>query len=481
VDNRAGPGGGGAGTTNAGVTITVTLDPILNPIISTLSQQEIFNVGEVISFSALNTPNRSDQISESGYSWDVNADGNDDFFGPYLDYLWPNPDNASLKLSVISSEGIIASKVMPINIADTSPPNASISVNGAIQKGYNQSILISASFSDNWGVDRTEWLVDGVIKQSNYTLADSSLSSFSFIFDSDFQSGEHVIEFKVTDNSGQSSSDSVMVILSDITSPIFNEYSDQIYVTIGEPISFEVSAFDLESKEIQYSWIFNQGLDDEIQFSGKLVQYDFKLAGAQRVVCIAENNAGLSSEAVIIVNVLDVEIQDNSLNPFFIIMVILFILVIISILSFKLLQRRVEMRAKELSKMEEGPIEENKPPTTDEQKLMWGENSVMEQALTPPQTTQTSTDMNIEELLADAQNHSLPSDNQINDDLLSNLIDHKNSSPGPEPVVEEIINRTLKKNCSSCNLLFAVALPEGIDSARTACPKCGSIEDVSIL
>jgi len=44
----------------------------------------------------------------------------------------------------------------------------------------------------------------------------------------------------------------------------------------------------------------------------------------------------------------------------------------------------------------------------------------------------------------------------------------------PEP------DRTVRQNCSSCDKKFEVELPPGIDTARTACPHCDSIESVSL-
>ena len=482
VDNRAGPGGGGAGTTIAGVTITITLDPILNPVISTIDNQDSYNVGEVISFSALDTPNRSNQVSESGYSWDINEDGINDFFGPYLDYTWPNPDNISLKLNIISTSGIITSKILPIEIVDNSPPNASISVDGDIQKGFDQTILISASFSDNWGIDRTEWLVDGNIEQSNYSILETS-SSFSFVFSSEYSSGEHLIEFIVTDKSGKSSNDVVKVILSDITPPVFREYSNSISEDVGVPISFQVTADDSESSGITYTWIFNQGSDDQVQFSGMLVTYDFKITGAQRVICIAENDAGLSSEAEIIVNILQPTKEEEDLDPTFFKILIIIVLITFSIVVVKIIQRRVRVRSEELSNdNDEENIEENHPPTVDEQKQMWGENSSMFPNQPPSQETQPLIpDIDIEALLAGSQAKSTKSTNQFDDDLLNDLMDEKININTENIVKEKLSNRLITKNCSSCNLLFSVQLPEDIDLARTACPKCGSIEEVSIL
>ncbi len=479
VDNRAGPGGGGAGTTNAAITITLTLDPILNPIISTIDDQQAYNVGEMISFSALETPNRSNQVLESGYSWDINEDGIDDFFGPQLDYTWNNPDNISLKLSIISSGGIIASKIIPIMISDLSPPNVSISANGDIQKGYGQNLLISGIFSDNWDIDRTVWMVDGEIKQSNYSIIDSS-SSFSFTFDSSYAVGEHLIEFIVTDKSGLSASDSVKLIISDITPPVFREYENTITQEMGTPINFQVIADDDESSEIQYTWIFNQGTINEIQLSGMLVTYNFDSSGAQRVVCIAENSVGLTSEAEIIVNILQINDEDKSLDPVFLLILIIIILFLVSLIMFKLIQRRIRLRAEELSNAEkEEPVIENLPPSIDEQKQMWGENSVMSPSQISVQGIEPLiADIDLDDLLAGSHQESFQKIDDFDDNLLNDLIDKKDTT---SELKENSINRLIKKNCSVCGLLFSVQLPDGIDSARTACPKCGSIEDVSIL
>ena len=41
-------------------------------------------------------------------------------------------------------------------------------------------------------------------------------------------------------------------------------------------------------------------------------------------------------------------------------------------------------------------------------------------------------------------------------------------------------DRTVRQNCSSCDKKFEIELPPGVDTARTACPYCGSIESVSL-
>ena len=50
------------------------------------------------------------------------------------------------------------------------------------------------------------------------------------------------------------------------------------------------------------------------------------------------------------------------------------------------------------------------------------------------------------------------------------------SSSLEEPINE--LPTTITTNCSSCDESFEVDLPSGVNSGKTACPHCGSIEFV---
>ena len=60
---------------------------------------------------------------------------------------------------------------------------------------------------------------------------------------------------------------------------------------------FQISAIDNQSSEISYTWIINQGTDEEIQFNGLQVIHEFSEEGPQNVYCRVENDAGLASYA----------------------------------------------------------------------------------------------------------------------------------------------------------------------------------------
>ena len=151
VDNRPGPSGGGAGTLPIATTVVLTLTPIMDPTITGIPSSGTVDVGNEITLDASDTPNQSNQISESGYSWDTDGDGFDDNSGASFNISWPEPTNLTIRLSVVGVDGRSTSVYEEIRVEDISPPSADISVEGILERAFNEDIVISASFEDNWG------------------------------------------------------------------------------------------------------------------------------------------------------------------------------------------------------------------------------------------------------------------------------------------------------------------------------------------
>ena len=53
-----------------------------------------------------------------------------------------------------------------ITIEDMSPPEVDISVDGILERSFNENIVIDSTFSDNWGVSMVEWLLDGAVQST---------------------------------------------------------------------------------------------------------------------------------------------------------------------------------------------------------------------------------------------------------------------------------------------------------------------------
>ncbi|MEE3315953.1 MAG: zinc ribbon domain-containing protein, partial [Candidatus Thermoplasmatota archaeon] len=175
------------------------------------------------------------------------------------------------------------------------------------------------------------------------------------------------------------------------------------------------------------------------------------------------------------------------------------------------------------------------PPSVDEQKAMWGSGSGGQSQPLIQQQPQTQVfgagssgmsgstqeisaamgeeegaeiDPDIAELMqSTSQSQSGPSTPSISSDLLSEFEDdeavereevdfsHEDSAEDeisnwepskddetPETPAEEpdSSDRTVRQNCSSCEEMFEVTMPPGVDAARTECPHCGSVESVSL-
>ena len=54
------------------------------------------------------------------------------------------------------------------------------------------------------------------------------------------------------------------------------------------------------------------------------------------------------------------------------------------------------------------------------------------------------------------------------------------SDTGAVATEPQTSDRTVRQNCSSCEEMFEVTMPPGVDAARTECPHCGSVESISL-
>lgn len=473
VDNRPGPGGGGAGTSHAAVTVTVTLTPVLSPTISSESDLDSVDVGESVILSASETPNKSGQIPISGFSWDTDSDGLNDVNGVTTEQSWPEPGNYSVRLSVTSTDSRSASTTRTIAVSDISPPTVSMSPSGQITKGFGEELSVSATFTDNWGVESIDWLFDGSIVLSNYTITEP-ISTLSIQVSDDYSAGEHVASIIVTDKSGISTRQDVTVIFIDVSAPVISPYDGQIEVEGGDPTILQIFAQDNQSEGLDYTWIFEQGTENEIQFSGPQVIYEFDSEGPTSVVCRVQNDAGLSSYAEILV-IVTMNDESSGLTWQIIAALSVIVLIIIAVASLFYYNNAVNRRMSELSEDEEEDDSPAPPPSAQMQAQMWGR--AQPQSFQPPEPTASS---NLDDEMLDILGASKPPEAPIPQDTLGDSLLGDLESP-PEPQSQgDTDDRTVRKQCTDCSKKFQITLPEGIDAALTNCPHCGSEQSVTL-
>ncbi len=536
VDNRAGPAGGGAGTEDTAVTVTLSLIPVLEPVISGNGSLETINVGDIVTLDATQTPNNSGQIPESGFHWDTNGDGVDDTAGSSINVSWSNPTNVTIRLTVVAIDARSASSYQSIEIADISEPEVSIGVSAILERTYGDDVVLSGQVGDNWGIATIEWLVDDVLIRTN-SGSDEGATVFSHTFNSSYAAGSHTVTLRATDNSGMEAEDTATITLYDSTPPVIGIHQEEVTLQVGQTFRFEANVSDAESNNLLFSWDFDDSADsnsdgdprnDDDGF-GDSVLWSYNASGPMTVVCQIENDAGLVTEFEVLVNVLSGSEEDGMdlMQLGLMAAGALVVVIIIGLLVWRFMSNR--RLATIIAEDDQPDQAASAVPSIEEQKAMWGGAEPAVQTEQPTQqvfgdissgmsgsTLGISTAMGEpegEELdpdiaaLLQSSRETGPSGPSAANELLSEFEDDdsverddidfsheseteetvSNWSPSEneaevfqpeEPEPEQ--DRTVRQSCSSCDKKFEVELPPGVDAARTACPHCGSIESVSL-
>jgi len=474
VDNRPGPGGGGAGSSNVAVTVTVTLRPVLEPSISSQTNLDSVDVGAQVTLSASGTPNKSDQIPDSGFSWDIDGDGVNDWSGVTMDHHWEEPGNYTVRLSVTSVDSRSASVSRTVRVNDMTAPIVSLGVSGEVTKGFGEQLSISGTFTDNWAVESLDWMIDGETILSNYSLTDP-ISTLLLHVSNDYSPGQHVISLVVRDRSGMTTQQDALVNFIDVTAPEISQYEAQIEVNYGVPTILQIFAQDNQSEGLDYIWTIGQGTDNEIQFSGPLVVYEFNSGGPTNVVCRIENDAGLTSYADILVVVKESE-TNSGLGGQVIAVIAVILLIIISVAAFFLYNSAVSRRMSEFSDVEEDDDSPKQNPSPQMQAQMWSSGDTSS-SFKPPQevTTRPLSGDEMFNLLDPPP--SAREETRVPMDLGDSLLGDLQSTP-EQINLEPPAGTTVRSDCSKCSRAFEITLPEGLDAAYTNCPHCGSEEMV---
>ena len=379
VDNRAGPAGGGAGTEGIAVTVTLSLTPVLEPVISGDGSLETINVGDIVTLDATQTPNNSGQIPESGFHWDTNGDGVDDTAGSSINVSWSNPTNVTIRLTVVAIDARSASSYQTIEIADISEPEVSIGVSAILERTYGDDVVLSGQVSDNWGIATIEWLVDDVLIRTN-SGSDEGATVFSHTFNSSYAAGSHTVTLRATDNSGMEAEDTAAITLYDSTPPVIGIHQEEVTLQIGQTFRFEANVSDAESNNLLFSWDFDDSFDSDSDGDprndddgfGDSVLWSYNASGPMTVVCQIENDAGLVAEFEVLINVLSGSEGDGmDLRQLGLMAAgALIVVIMIGLLVWRFMSNR---------RLATIIAEDNQPdqvasavPSIDEQKAMWG-------------------------------------------------------------------------------------------------------------
>ena len=504
LDNTASPTGGGSGSTPARLGVVLSILPILNAEISSSDDLLQVDVGQIISLSTLTTPNDWNQLDPAGFSWAFpEADCSTLTTGNSVSLCWTTEGQRTVEVTITSTDGRTDSESVDVNVIDSTPPISQILVSGDIERGVGESFTISGQSSDNGEVAKEEWLVDGVIVQTQ----NQSGTSLTYSFDSPTDIGNRIITLRVYDLYGLTSESNITVQISDTTAPITSSISGTQIVNPGESVTFSISANDPESSNLTYEWDIDGSIDsdsngvsdDDIDLVGTSISISYDTGGSRFVSCVVSNEAGLTSIETFTVTILNPQVEETSSSISFAmiaIIILIAILILLAIVAF-IWQRSTSRRVAEIIAEQEAEKSDEAPPlTVEEQSQMYSSRrsndfeSIAGMSSSEIQRTSTIESSEVlDDLFSEEVEQNIPEEQSES----VQIDDVKTSSSSPSTLgieipnmstsssLEEPINElptTITTNCSSCDESFEVDLPSGVNSGKTACPHCGSIEFV---
>ena len=504
LDNTASPTGGGTGSTVARLGVVLSILPILDAEISSSDDLLQVDVGQVISLSTLTTPNDWNQLDPAGFSWFFpEADCSISTTGNSVSLCWTTEGQRTVEVTITSTDGRTDTESVDVIVIDSTPPTSQILVSGDIQRGVGESFTISGQSSDNGGIAKEEWLVDGVVVQTQ----NQSGTSLTYSFDSSTDIGNHDIILRVFDLSGLTSVSNITVQISDTTAPITSSITGTQVVNPGESVTFSISANDAESSNLTYEWDIDGSVDsdsngvsdDDIDLVGASISISYDTGGSRFVTCVVTNEAGLSSIETFTVTILNPQVEDTSSSISFamIAIIILISLLILLAIGAFIWQRSTSRRVAEIiAEQESEKSEQAPPPTVEEQSQMYAtrrsddfESIAGMTSSEIQRTSRIESSEVLDDLFSEEAEQNVPEDLQesIQKDVVKpssspastlgiEIPNMSTSSSVVEPIKELVT--TIRTNCSSCNESFEVDLPPGVNSGKTACPHCGSIEFV---
>ena len=340
VDNTDTPAGGGDGTQDIRITVRVELAPVLSPIISSDDGGTV-SLGETLVLNANQTPNNSDQLLS--FSWDLDAsidtdnDGDlvndDEQQGTLVSGVWSTIGNKTVTLKAIYRNGQTATTTFVVNVIDTVAPTPKITSNAELfSGGWKTRIGVQIAFScssstDDDAVSSCFWQWDG-----NKTSTDSSISTtWNDI-------GTYPVNLTVFDQSGNSDSIQVDVVVDDQTVPVLENLSiEQLPSSAieGDALKFSISATDAYDQpfQLRYHWDLNPAIDsdqngdpnDDPDYVGSDVEFELSNPGRADIVVTVFDQSGNEDSHAFSVNV---AAQSEPGSVIGILMVVLFVVVI---------------------------------------------------------------------------------------------------------------------------------------------------------
>ena len=234
-------------------TITMLVNPVLNPIIEIISHNTtVIQLEEILQLDASSTPNKWNQI-ENIY-WDIEDIGIIE--GNNANAKWESPGEYSVSLEVLRIDGEAESKSKSITVVDSINP--SLKITGITEGAFieqNSVLVLNCDCYDNHEIETIDWFLDSNV--------DLNVDGNDFVFEvTTAELGQHNLTVRVEDMSGNIVTSSLEFTIVDATSPeLISVNWPEDNLVQNTPLEFSIKANDPEDPNLIYRWDIDLSTD----------------------------------------------------------------------------------------------------------------------------------------------------------------------------------------------------------------------------
>ena len=207
-------------------------------------------------------------------------------------------------LEATDAAGNRATDTMTVTVVDLSPPSADAGPDQTVDEGSIVAFNGDGS-SDIIGIVDWTW---SLVYDSEEVL----LHGMSVVFEFGVP-GVYVVTLNVVDAAGNWASDTLTVIVKDVTPPVAHAGPDRT-VNAGEPVMFDGSGSTDNVGVINYTWSFDEGSGIVLLY-GVSTSFTFKVPGTHTVMLRVADETGRWHEDSVAVTVIDISPPTADAGP----------------------------------------------------------------------------------------------------------------------------------------------------------------------
>ena len=335
-------------TANMTVTVLDITVPVADPGLNQTVPEDTMVI--------LNAIDSTDDVGIVNYTWTFEDEV---YYGMVINYTFAEPGIYTISLNVTDAAGNIGTANVFITVKDVTLPTAE--AGDDIEKNEGATVGFSGALSDdNVGIVNYTWTF-------KYASKDTSLYGVtpSFKFDT---ADKYLVTLKVSDEAGNTATDTLTVTIKDITPPVLNLTVDGKYVSDGDTVT--ISNVDPKTGKkvkfnakgstdnvgiVNWTWTIKKGSSLVKEIDGEAGEYTF-MKGTYTVILKVSDAVGMEATMNFTIKVEEKEpiISSKAVTGIVAVVIIVVVLVILFLVFVVFKKKREE---EEYEEELEGPDE----------------------------------------------------------------------------------------------------------------------------